>query len=370
MQAVILVGGKGTRLRPLTMTLPKPMLPLLNRPFIEYVIKLLKNNGFDEIILSTGYLPNTFDCLQDNFSDIGVKVTCISEAEPLGTCGAVKNIESLIKDTFVVFNGDILTDINLKHLLSYHRQKQALATLALTSVDDPTSYGLVPLNSDGHVNEFLEKPSWDEVTTDLINAGVYILEPEVLSYAPAGENYSFERGLFPLLLEKGLPLFGFPTSAYWLDIGSPEKYLRAHYDMLDGKVGVDLDGEQVRPGIWIGKDSKIADTANLFGPVLIGPNCTIGENVSITGPTSIGDNCIVSDGVRIESSIILDDCKLSGSSVIKNSILARNISVGRKVHIEECSVLGDNMTVGDENWLKKGIKVWPETKIEPGTIKF
>lgn len=370
MQAVILVGGLGTRLRPLTMTLPKPMLPLLNRPFIEYIITLLKENGCDEIILSTGYLPSTFDCLSDRFNDLGVQVTCVSESEPLGTCGAVKNIESLIKDTFVVFNGDILTDINLTHLIEYHRQKKALATLALTSVEDPTSYGLVPLNSDGRVKEFLEKPSWDEVTTDLINAGTYVLEPEVLSYAPAGENYSFERGLFPLLLEKGLSLCGFPTSAYWLDVGSPEKYLRAHFDMLDGKISTTIDGDEIRSRVWLGKGTRVSESAHLFGPVIVGENCAIGDHVSITGPTSIGNNCVLDDGVRVESSVILNNCLISGSSVVKNSILARSINIGRKVHIEECSVLGDNMKVGEENWLKKGIKIWPDTEIGPGTIKF
>lgn len=370
MQAVILVGGLGTRLRPLTINLPKPMLPLLNRPFIEYVVRLLKNNGIDEVILSTGYLPTTFDCLVDDFAGFGVKLTCVSEAEPLGTCGAVKSIERMLEGTFVVFNGDILTDINLTHLIDYHRQKKAIATLALTSVEDPTMYGLVPLSPDGHVEEFLEKPNWDEVTTDLINAGTYVLEPEVLQYAPAGENYSFERGLFPVLLEKGLPLFGFPSSAYWLDIGSPEKYLRAHFDLLDGKIKTNAEGEEIRSRVWLGAGTVVSETANLFGPLIIGKNCKVGNHVSITGPTSIGDGCVIGDGVRIESSVILNDCELGGSSVIKNSVLGQKINVGRKVHIEEHSVLGDNMKVGADNWLKKGIKIWPETEILPGTIKF
>lgn len=370
MQAVILVGGLGTRLRPLTINLPKPMLPLLNRPFIEYIVRLLKENGINDVILSTGYLPTTFDCLIDNFADLGVKLTCISEDEPLGTCGAVKNIEHLLEGTFVVFNGDILTDINLSYLIDYHRQKQAIATLALTSVEDPTVYGLVPLNADGRVKEFLEKPSWDEVTTDLINAGTYILEPEVLQYAPTGENYSFERGLFPVILEKGLPLYGFPSSAYWLDMGSPEKYLRAHYDLLEGKIRTDFEGTEIRPRVWLGEDSTVAETANLFGPVLVGKNCRIAEHASITGPTSIGNNCIIGEGARIESSVVLDECELGGSSVIKNSVLGQRIQVGRKVHVEECSVLGDNMKVGEGNWLKKGIKIWPDTEILPGTIRF
>lgn len=370
MQAVILVGGLGTRLRPLTINAPKPMLSLLNRPFIEYIVTLLIEHNIDDIILSTGYLPDTFNRLEDDFARLGAKLTCVTEAVPLGTCGAVKNIEHLLKDTFIVFNGDILTNLNLSFLIDYHRSKKALATLALTSVDDPTAYGLVPLNSNGHIKEFLEKPSWDEVTTDLINAGTYILEPEVLQYAPVGESFSFERGLFPIMLEKGLPMFGFPTSAYWLDIGSPEKYLRAHYDILDGKMKALVEGEEIRPRIWVGAGSEVAAGANLFGPMLIGKNCNISDNVSITGPTAIGDNCTIGEGARIDGSVIMDNCQIGRSSVIRNSVLGRKIELGRKVHIEENAVLGDNMKVGDDNWLKKGIRIWPDTQVLPGTIRF
>jgi mannose-1-phosphate guanylyltransferase len=346
------------------------MLPLLNKPFIEYVIGLLAEHGVTEIILSVGYLPTMFQDFVADFSKFNVRLDYVRESEPLGTCGAVKNVEHLLDDTFIVFNGDILTNLNISHLIEYHQAKKAMATIALTSVEDPTMYGLVPLNSDGHVEEFLEKPSWDEVTTDLVNAGTYVLEPEALSYAPKGENYSFERGLFPTLLEKGLPIYGFPSSAYWIDIGTPQKYLKAHCDLLDGRLGTALDGLKIRPRVWFGKNTKVSKTANLFGPILIGDNCQIDDNANLVGPISVGSGCQVAKGARIENSIILDGCQIGKSAVIKSSILANKITIGEKVHIEETSVLGESMRVGKENWLKRGIRVWPGTSIEPGTIRF
>lgn len=370
MKAVILVGGQGMRLRPLTCTLPKPMLPLLNRPFIEHVLAHLKRYGINEVILSTGYLPDTFGAHLEKIDHLGSSITLVSEEEPLGTCGAVKNVAERLDDTFLVLNGDILTDINIEHLLDYHRQKRSLATIALTAVDDPTSYGLVPLKSDGRVDTFVEKPSWDEVTTDLINAGTYVLEPQALDLAPAGENYSFERGLFPLLLEKELPVFGFPSSSYWLDIGSPEKFMRAHHDILDGKLPFDFGGRELKPRVWAGDGTKVDPLATLYGPIIMGKDCVVEAHAVVVGPTSLGAGSVISEGARVEGSIFLDGCRLDTSAVVKNSILGRNISIGRKVHIDDVSVLGDNLVVGEDNLLKHGIKIWPDTTILPGTIKF
>lgn len=370
MKAVILVGGQGMRLRPLTCTLPKPMLPLINRPFIEHVLAHLKRHGIDEVILSAGYLPATFDDYFKEIDDLGLKLELVAEDTPLGTCGAVKNVADRLDDTFMVFNGDILTDINLSHLLEYHRQKGAMATIALTSVDDPTSYGLVPLKGDGQVEAFIEKPNWDDVTTDLINAGTYILEPEALALAPAGENYSFERGLFPLMLDRGLPVYGWPAGSYWLDIGSPEKYMRAHHDLLDGKILFDFAGSELKPRVWVGEGTVVDSGAMVYGPVVMGKNCVVEADAVVVGPTSLGDDCVISAGARVEGSVLLNGCRLAGSAVIKNSILGRRVSIGRKVHVDDVSVLGDNLAVGEDNLLRHGIKIWPDTKIGPGTITF
>ncbi len=370
MKAVILVGGLGTRLRPLTSTLPKPMLPMLNRPFIEHVLGNLARHGVTSVILSTGYLPTVFADHISRMRDDGLAIELVEEDHPLGTCGAVKNVADRLDDTFMVLNGDILSDLNITHMIDYHRKKQAVATIALTAVEDPTSYGLVPLRNDGRVEMFVEKPSWDEVTTDLINAGTYILEPEVLRAVPAGETYSFERGLFPHLLEDGRPVFGFPSSSYWLDIGTPKKFIQAHQDMLEGKLPIELPGEEIKSRVWAGEGSDIDAEAVLYGPILLGKNCTIKSHAVVIGPTSIGDGCIIEKGARVEGSVLLDGCRLAESAVVKTSIIGKEASIGRKVHVDEVSVLGDRLDIGEDNWLRRGIRVSPDTKIPPGTIKF
>ncbi len=370
MKAVILVGGLGTRLRPLTTTIPKPMLPLLNRPFIDNVLEHLRRFGIEDVILSTGYLPSVFTDFLDRTKKSGMSVEVITEDEPLGTCGAVKNVADRLDSTFMVFNGDILTDINLSRLLDYHRKKKAVATIALTAVDDPTSYGLVPLKSDGRVESFLEKPSWDEATTDLINAGTYVLEPQALAGAPTGENYSFERGLFPQLLEQEKPVYGFPASSYWLDIGTPEKFIRAHKDILEGKLPFSFEGDEIKSRVWVGSGSTVHQEAVLYGPVVMGKNCTIEANAVVVGPTSLGDNCRISAGARVEAAVLLDGCRLRGGAVVRNAILGRGVDLGAHVHVDDYAVLGDKLEVGEGNWLRRGIKVAPDSKLEPGTIRF
>jgi mannose-1-phosphate guanylyltransferase len=370
-KAVILVGGEGMRLRPLTCTIPKPMLPLVNVPFIEYIIRLLKSHGIDEIILSAGYLPSVFDEHLGDGDDLGMKINYVTEEEPLGTCGAVKNVEEYIDDTFIVFNGDILTSLNITQLIEFHQAKKAVATIALTSVDDPTQYGLVPLDVSGKVLEFLEKPSWDEVTTDLINAGVYVLEPEVLEHGPPrGGHCSFERELFPLLLEKEKKVYGFPSSAYWLDIGTPEKYLQAHRDILDGKIIFEFRGREVKRNVWAGEGTKIAEDAVVFGPVVMGTNCDVRSDATIFSHTSLGDDCVVESGARLEDCVLFDGVRIGEGAVIRNSILGRGVRVGKKVHVEEEAILGDNTFVDEDNLLRKGIKIWPDTEIGKSKIRF
>ncbi len=370
MKAVILVGGQGTRLRPLTVNVPKPMLPLVNVPFIEYIIRLLKSHGVDEVILSAGYLPAAFDAHLGDGDDLGVKLTYVTEEKPLGTGGAVKNVERFLDETFIVFNGDILTDLNISHLLEYHRKKKAVATLTLTSVDDPTAYGLVPIDNVGHVTEFLEKPSWDEVTTDLVNAGTYVLEPEVLQYIPAGENHSFERGLFPLLVEKGQTIIGFPSSAYWLDIGTPAKYLQAHRDILDGQMAMRFSGTEFKRNVWIGEGTVIDDTAVVFGPCVIGKNCRIGANTTVFGHTTLANDCVIEPGARLESCVLANSVRVGEGAVIRNSVIAAGSRIGQKVHVDDEAIIGENSDIDEDNLLRKGIKIWPETKLPKNTIRF
>jgi mannose-1-phosphate guanylyltransferase len=370
LKAVILVGGQGTRLRPLTVNTPKPMLPLVNIPFIEYVIRLLKSHGIDEVILSAGYLPTVFDAHLGDGDDLGVKLTYVTEEKPLGTGGAVKNVERYLDDTFIVFNGDILTNLNISQLIEYHRRKKAVATLTLTPVDDPTSYGLVPIDTAGHVTEFLEKPSWDEVTTDLVNAGTYVLEPEVLKLIPSGENHSFERGLFPLLVEKGETIVGFPSSAYWLDIGTPAKYLQAHRDILDGQMAMDFSGSEFKRNVWIGEGTVIDETAVVFGPCVMGKKCRIEANATVFGHTTLADNCVVGPGARLEACVLANNVNVGEGAVVRNSIVAGGSSIGQKVHVDDEAIVGENSEIDEDNLLRKGIKIWPETKLKKNTIRF
>ncbi len=370
MKAVILVGGEGTRLRPLTVDTPKPMLPLVNVPFIEYVIRLLKKHGVDEVILSAGYLPAAFDDHLGDGSDLGVKIVYVTEKRPLGTGGAVKNVATYLDDTFIVFNGDILTDLNITQLVEYHRAKKAVATLTLTSVDDPTSYGLVPVDEAGNVREFLEKPSWDEVTTDLINAGTYVLEPAILDLIPPNENHSFERGVFPLLIERRQPIVGFPSNAYWLDIGTPSKYLQAHRDILDGQLDGDFAGTEIKRNVWVGDGTTVAASAVVFGPCVMGSGCVVHADAMVFGHTSLGDNCIVGRGARLESCVVAAGVNIGAGAVVRNSVIAAGCVIGDKVHVDEEAIVGVNSVIDEDNLLKKGIKIWPNTKIGQNTIRF
>jgi len=370
LKAVILVGGEGTRLRPLSYHRPKPMMPVGNRPFIEYILRLLKKYAVEDIILSTCYLPEVLQAQLRDGSHLGVKLTYAVEESPLGTAGAVKNVEDLLDDTFVVLNGDVLTDLDLGSLVEFHRSKKSKVTIALTPVEDPTLYGLVELREDGSITRFLEKPSWDQITSNLINAGTYVIEPEVLSFIPVEENYSFERGLFPLLLRKKIPLFGYVSDAYWLDIGTPAKYLLAHRDLLEGRMEHQFEGQEVGCGLWVGEGTQISPQAKIASPVLIGKDCCIEASARIAGLTVIGNRCRVETGAFLEGSVLLDDCVIGKNSIVENSILGQGVRLGQKVHVSDEAVLGDNCIIEDENHLRRGIKVWPSTILKRETIKF
>lgn len=370
MKAVILVGGEGMRLRPLTCTTPKPMLPLVNTPFIEHTISHLRRYGVDEVILSAGYLPTAFDDHLGDGKHLGVKITYVVEKKPLGTCGAVKNVEKHLDDTFLVMNGDILTDVNLDQLIEFHRTKGAVATINLTSVENPTQYGLVNMDMTGRVTGFLEKPSWDEVTTDLINAGTYVLEPSVLRQVPTDENVSFERQVFPMLIEQDEPVVGFASSCYWIDIGTPEKYLQAHRDYMEGRVWLDVDGTELKKNVWAGKGTEVSDEAVVFGPVIMGNNVSVAANATIFNNTVLGDDVKIGVGARLEGCVLFNGAEVSEGAVVKNSILGKGVKVGKKVHVDEVAVLGDNTQIQEDNVLKRGIKLWPDTSVGKSQIRF
>ena len=358
MKAVILVGGEGTRLRPLTCNTPKAIVPILNQPFLEHLLLYLKEHGVQDIILAMGYFPDQIQsCLGDG-SQLGVRMTYSVEESPMGTAGAVKNAESLLDDTFIVLNGDILTRIDLTDMIKRHREVKPKASIALTPVDNPTIYGVVETDAQGMVKRFVEKPAWDEVTTNMINAGIYILEPEVLKHVPASTPSMFERHLFPLLLEMGEPFLAYPSDAYWIDIGTPEKYLKANHDLL-------LEwGRDVRTQ---GK-SQIHPSARIEGPVMVGQDCIIGEDAQIKGPAVLGPRCEVAKKAIIEGAVLWHNTKVNEKTVLKNCIICANSNIDKYSHVPDGCVLGDNTIVSQESKLAQGTKVWPEGFAEtPGS---
>lgn len=370
MKAVILVGGEGTRLRPLTCNRPKPMIPVINKPFLEHVLEYLKKHGIFDVVLSMGYKPDVIQEYFDDGSGFGVNLAYVVEASPLGTAGGVKNVERYLDGTCFVFNGDIMTDLDLGAMLQAHREKGAAVTIALTPVEDPTAYGLVETDRDGRVLGFIEKPSWDRVTTNLINAGTYVVEPEVLRYVPPNDYYMFEHGLFPTLVQKGEPVFGFPSSAYWIDIGTPQKYIDVHRDLLMGKVAKSMPGHALQEGVWVGRGCAIASTARLTPPVVLGNRVTVEQNVVVTGPVVIGDDCHIGSESVIEDVVMWRGTWIGSRVMMKSCVVAEKCVVQDNAWVTNGAILADSCNIGSGNKLEHGIKIWPGKAIEPNAITF
>ena len=370
MKAIILVGGEGLRLRPLTCNLPKPMVPIVNRPFLEHMVEHLKTHHIDQIILAICYLP---DRIQSHFGDgssFGVKLSYAVEQTPLGTGGAVKNSERFLNDTFPVFNGDIFSDLDLTEMIRFHRAHKAKATIALTPVDDPTAYGVVELDSQNRVKGFIEKPSRDKVTSNLINAGIYVLEPELLELIPSGVHSMVERGLFPDLVKRGIPFYGFRSNAYWLDIGKPDDYLKLHQDLLTGKAVSHFPGKAIADGVWLEEGCKIHTSVKLVGPIVMGRGCIIEQNANISGPTVLGSGCIARQGCTLDEAILWQNVKLGNNVTVKNSVVGNNSAIGDNTWVTDGSIISDDVIIGKGNKLEHGIKVWANKTIEDNAISF
>lgn len=369
MKAVILVGGQGTRLRPLTLGTPKPMVPLANKPFVSYVLEHLRGHGITDIVFSMGYLPEGIKSYFGDGSSMGVNLTYVVEDHPLGTAGAVKNVHEHVEDgDFLVLNGDILTDIDLTAMIRFHKEKNAFGTVALTPVEDPTTYGLVRTGAGDEVLAFLEKPSWDQIDTNLINAGTYVLKREVLDMIPAGEEYSFERGVFPKLVGRGL--FGFKSIAYWMDIGTPEKYLQAHYDVLEKNVVTSVSECLDQDFVCLEGKVDLEMGAKLVPPVIIGEGSVIKAGARVGRMAIIGPGCQISAGCIVEESIIQEGCLLAENVIVRKSIVAREARVGSGTIISGGAVVGEGAHIEGANVLTNHIRVYPGTEIKKGSIRF
>ena len=358
MKAVILVGGKATRMLPLTCNTPKAILPVLNTPFLEHVIYHLSSHRVKDIILAQGHLAQPIEGYLGDGSQLGVSLSYVVENSPLGTAGAIKNTESYIDDTFLVLNGDIFTDLDITAMVNYHRERKAAATIALTPVDDPTSYGLIETDTDDRVTRFLEKPDRSEVTTNMINAGTYVLEPDVLAQIPAQTNVSIERETFPQLLAQGKPIYAYSASAYWIDVDTPERYLQLHHDLLRGKISQYALAPNKE--VLIGEQSYVHPAARITAPVVVGDNCSIGRDTELKGPLVIGHGGTILEDSVIESSIIWRNIRLGPRVHLKNTIVADNCCIDSD-SIVEGSILGDNVTVSKNSKLEPGSKIPEET---------
>ncbi|HKA19239.1 MAG TPA: NDP-sugar synthase [Blastocatellia bacterium] len=338
MQALILAGGKGTRLRPLTMHTPKPIVPIANKPFLLYQLELLKRADVKDVILSLSYQPQKIEDKIGDGTDYNVRVSYAVEASPLGTAGAYRNAASMISETTVVFNGDVLTDIDMNEVIRSHRERQAAATIVLAPVPNPTAYGLVETDKDGRVRRFLEKPKPEEVTCDTINAGIYILEPRVLDYVPEGEPFMFEYGVFPKLLEHNEPFYSYVWRGYWRDIGTASSYLQANLDVIAGRV-------ELLPPPTTQRGEKFDESAEVEPPSAVDPGCTLKPGVRIINSV-ISRNCYIEERARIENCVIRAGTRIGAGSFIQRAVIGKGCHIGRSVEIKG-AVLGDKSVLTD-----------------------
>ncbi len=369
MKAVIMAGGSGTRLRPLTSNLPKPMVPVVNKPMAEHIVNLLKNQDFKDIIFTLHYLPESIRDYFGDGSEFGIKVNySIEEGSPLGTAGCVKAMQDKLDSTFLVISGDSLTDIDLQAAVRYHKEKQSKATIVLKRVENPLEYGVVITDADSRIKRFVEKPSASEIFSDTVNTGIYILEPEVLLYVVMGREQDFSNDLFPLLLLRNEPIYGYVADGYWCDVGNLQVYRKAHQDVLDGKVKIAIDLPQIQPGIWVGEGTQIDASVKLQSPTLIGSNCRIGRGTVIEPHTVIGDNVLIQEKVVLRRPIIWSNNYIGNQSSLKACVVCNNATIHNSAEILEGAIIGPNSSVGQEAKINPDVRLWPDKVIDSGAL--
>jgi mannose-1-phosphate guanylyltransferase/phosphomannomutase len=367
-KAVILAGGEGTRLRPLTSNTPKPMMPLANKPMMEHIVSLLALHGFDEIVVTVAFLANQIRDYFGDGSDFGVTMRYATEDSPLGTAGSVRNAADELDDTFLVISGDVLTDIDLTAFVKAHRDAGAAASIALKHVENPLEFGIVITQADGTIERFLEKPTWGEVFSDTINTGIYVLEPMVFEHIPAGAVVDFSGDVFPALLEEGQTLHGHVAEGYWEDVGTLEAYSRAHADVLDGRVRVEIEGFELGEQRWLGSDVEISPQARIDGPVVIGDSCRIEAGAVIRPYTVLGTDVIVKADAFLERAVLHDHVYVGQGANLRGCVIGRNTDLRSHVRVDEGTVVGDECFVGQDAVINPNVKVYPFKTVESGAV--
>lgn len=366
MKAVVMAGGVGSRLRPLTIERPKPMVPIVNKPVMSHILDLLKRYEITEVIVTVQYLASLIQDFFGDGSSLGMHIHYCVEETPLGTAGSVKSAQRLLDDTFLVISGDALTNFDLSKLVDYHKKSKTLATLALYSLANPVEYGVININNDGQITRFQEKPGRGSVMSDHVNTGIYVLEPEILDFFETGTPFDFANDLFPLVHSQGEPLYGYVAGGYWCDVGNIPEYMRATADALSGKVENLNLGRYLDNGIWIGQDVEIAPDAHLEGPIYLGNAVQIKSGAVVRGPTVIRDYTVVDNEAQIDRSIMWRNCYIGERVQISGAVISRQCSVKSNATVFEGAVIGDGTIIGEGAIIHPNVKIWPGKEVEPG----
>ncbi|HEY8728960.1 MAG TPA: mannose-1-phosphate guanyltransferase [Acidothermaceae bacterium] len=369
MKAVVMAGGEGTRLRPMTANQPKPLLPVVNRPIMEHVLRLLRRHGFTDTVVTVQFLASLIRNYFGDGDELGMNLQYATEEKPLGTAGSVKNAEAELRDSrFVVISGDALTDIDLTEMARFHHANSALVTVALKRVPNPLEFGIVNIADDGRIERFLEKPTWGQVFSDTANTGIYMMEPEIFKHVAAGESVDWSSDVFPTLLEIGAPIFGYVADAYWEDVGTLDSLIKVQADVLNRQVDVDLEGFELMPGVWVCEGAEVDPDAILKGPLYIGDYAKVEAGAELREYTVLGSNVVVKSGAFLHRAVVHDNVFIGPQVSLRGCIIGKNTDIMRAARIEEGAIIGDECVVEEEAYISAGVKVYPFKTIEAGAL--
>jgi mannose-1-phosphate guanylyltransferase / phosphomannomutase len=367
LKAVVMAGGQGTRLRPLTSNQPKPMVPIVNKPCVQHILELLQRHDIDQVVMTLAFLPQHIRSYFGDGGAFGTHIEYSVEEVPAGTAGSVRLARELLQDTFLVISGDALTDFDLSALVDFHKQREAMVTIALKSVPNPLEFGVVIVDEEGRIQRFLEKPGWGQVFSDTVNTGIYVLEPEILDRIPAGEPYDFSRDLFPKLFDDHERLYGRVCDGYWQDVGSLEQYLQANRDALDGEVQLTPPGGRLRGNIWVAQTAEVEALDEIKGPVVIGEDVRIDPGAQVLPHTVLGDHTVLRRGCQVVGSVLGENVYVASGAVVTGAILGNGVEVRENAHVAQGAVVGDRSSVGRGAVIANNVKVYPFKTIEAGS---
>jgi mannose-1-phosphate guanylyltransferase / phosphomannomutase len=365
-KAVVMAGGEGTRLRPLTSNQPKPMVPIVGKPCMEHILELLERHGLRDVIVTVAFMPQAIRGYFGNGDGLGMSIEYSVEESPLGTAGSVRLASDRLDETFLVISGDALCDVDLADMIRAHREKGAAVTIGLKSVENPLEFGIVVTDEDGRIERFLEKPSWSQVFSDTINTGIYVLEPEVLRHVPTDRAYDFSKELFPLLLEMGRPMYGYVFEDYWQDIGNLDQFRQANFDALDEHVRLNVPGIRLRGNVWLGEGVEVDDLDAIEGPAYLGKYCRVAPDATV-GPYSVlGSSVTLLERARTERSVVDSATHIGRSARVEGAVVGRACDIRAHAHVYEGAAIGDEVTLGAQSAVLPHVRIYPYKEVETG----